>query len=567
MELQLHCGRIGDVGNRGERRVLTELEGVGEHPIAKDWIVLHSVRIKPHTSSNGGEVDLAVIMPGRHTVVLLEIKGHESVEERGERVLVRYQDGLRKDPLEQVDRARGDVLSILQQARRDGRLREHVHVATGVLLPFATLGNAGGIPWDRRQIVDEREMQGGIVEAIQRVAEYGAPDHRTSGALHPQAQAFLREQFQPRFQPTFDPRSLIEAAEREALELTEQQSRVIDSVFENDHRPHVVHGPAGSGKTVLAMDLLHRYGREFPGERRLFLCYNTFLAQKAQGMSEGLFEVSTVHKFMMDLTKGLFSSAQKNAPNFFDELLPEKATLVVWEEEITYDLIVLDEYPDAFSPPILTFLDSLLAGGFAEGRWHFLGDVQQDIFKRDVSGRFAAFEEQYCKGRVPYRMTLRENLRNTRQIANLGRRILRDDHIRPVRADGAPIEITGYQDLPAAVEREVRRWSSAGYLPSEIVVLTPDSAPVDVTVSGHTIRVLSSVEENSVLGLTTARKYKGCESPVVILVDPQAVSCTNDEHLRQLTYVAVTRAKHGLSVLYRRDQKSGFDSLFGRYSP
>lgn len=561
MELQLHCGRIGDVGNRGERRVLTELEGAREHPAAQDWIVLHSVRIKPHASPNGGEVDLAVIMPGIHTVALLEIKGHESVEERGERILVRYQDGARKDPLDQVDRARSDILSILQAARRDGRLRGHVHVATGVLLPFATLGNAGGISWDRRQIVDEREMQGGIVEAIRRIAEYGAK-HQPSGPLHPQAQAFLREQFQPRFQPTFDPRSLIEAAEREALELTEQQSRVIDSIFENDHRPHVIHGPAGSGKTVLAMDLLHRYHREFPDERILFLCYNTFLAQKAQSMSEGVFEVATVHKFMMDIAKHLCSTAEREAPNFFDEILPEKATLFAMEEEIKYDLIVLDEYPDAFSTPVLTFLDTLLYDGFANGRWHFLGDVQQDIFNRDVSGRFTVFEKQYCGGRTPYRMSLRENLRNTRQIADLGRRILGDDRIRPLRADGAPVEIRGYRELTEAVEREVRRWLTAGYLPSEIIVLAPESEPIDVTVGEHTIRVLASVEGTSSLGLTTARRYKGCESPVVILVDPQAMTATTGEHLRQLAYVAVTRAKHGLSVLYRKDQKAAFDALF-----
>lgn len=566
MELQLHHGHISDVGNRGERRVLTELDDAREHPLARDWTVLHSVRIKPHFSQNGGEVDLAIIVPSCHTVVLLEIKGHESVEEHGDHVFVRYQDGSRKDPLAQVDRARGDILSILQHGRRDGKLKEHVHVVTGVLLPFATLTSTGGIPWDRRQIVDEPEIRDGLIEAIQRIATYGNAGPYTSGPLHSKTQVFLRDQFQPRFQPRFDSRSLIDAAEREALELTEQQFRVIDSIFDNDHVPHIIHGPAGSGKTVLAMDLLHRYNRDFPNERLLFLCYNTFLAQKAQGMSDGSFEVSTVHKFMMELTKGLFSSAQLNAPDFFEKILPEKATYVAMEEEITYDLIVLDEYPDAFSTPVLTFLDTILEGGFAEGRWHFLGDIQQNIFKRDLGDSFAAFEKKFCGSRVPYRTTLRENLRNTRQIAELGRRILRDDRIRAVRADGAPIQVNGYQDLTVAVEQEVRRWLKAGYLPSEIVVLSPKSELIEVTIGNHAIRVLSNVEDEAVLGLTTARKYKGCESPVVILVDPQATACASDEHLRQLTYVAVTRAKHGLSILYDKNQKAEFDILLGKKS-
>ena len=561
MELQLHTGRIGEVDNKGERRVLAELERVREHPVAKGWVVLHSVRIKPSRSPNGGEVDLVVLMPGINAVVLLEIKGHESVEKRDERVLVRYQDGSRKDPLAQVDRARGDILSILKEARRDGQIRTAVHVATGVLLPFATLGDAGGVSWDRSQIVDEREMRGGIVEAIRRIAEYGRSG-MPAEPIHPQAQAFIRDQFQPRFQPTHDPRSMIDAAEREALELTEQQSRVIDSIFENDHHPHIVHGPAGSGKTVLAMDLLHRYHRENPEDRILFLCFNTFLSQKAQGMSKSVFEAATIHKFMTDMAKHLCTSTDRSAPNFLNEILPEKATLAALEAEIEYDMIVLDEYPDAFTEPVLLFLDTILHGGFAKGRWHMLGDIQQDIFSRDVSRRFAMFENQYCEGRKPYRLTLRENLRNTRQIADLGRRVVRDEKIRPVRSDGAPVEVHGYQNLPEALEREVKRWLTAGYLPPEIVVLAPEAESVNVTVNGHAIQVLSNVEELSSVGLTTARRYKGCEAQVAILIDPQATPAKDEEHLRQLTYVAVTRAKHGLSVLYRTDQRTDFRALF-----
>jgi Nuclease-related domain/UvrD-like helicase C-terminal domain/AAA domain len=562
MELQLHCERIADLANRGERRVLAELERVRDHPAARDWVVLHSVRIKPDRSPNGGEVDLVILIPGASTVVLLEIKGHESVEERDDRIFVRYQDGSRKDPLVQVDRARGDILSILSEARRKETVRTHVHVVTGVLLPFATLGKAGGVSWDRRQIVDEREMQEGIVEAIARVAGY-ATEGTVPQPLHPQAQAFVRDQFQPRFQPAHDPRSMIEAAEREALELTQQQSDVIDSIFDNDHIPHVVHGPAGSGKTVMAMDLLHRYLRENPGARVLYLCYNAFLSQKARHMADGLFEADTIHKFMSDIALHLCKPAERDAPDFLKNILPEKAALAADEEQITYDLVVVDEYPDIFEDPYLFFLDTIIEGGFAEGRWHFLGDVQQDIFKRDVGERFAAFEQNHGNGRALYRKVLRENLRNTRQIAELGRRIVKDDRIRALRADGAPVEIHGYSHLPEALEREVKRWLGAGYQPSEIVVISPEAASMDVTVGGHAIRVLSSVEESSPLGLTTARRFKGCETQVVILVDPQAISTEDEEQLRQLTYVAVTRAKHGLSVLYRTEDRAKFDALFG----
>ncbi|WP_161882814.1 nuclease-related domain-containing DEAD/DEAH box helicase [Deinococcus alpinitundrae] len=570
MELQLHGARIDDVSNRGERRILGELERSRSHPAAKDWVVLHSVRIKPYAYSNGGEVDVVVIMPDQHAVVLLEIKGHESVEEQGERIQVRYQDGSRKDPLAQVDKARGAVLSILQQARRERQIRDDafVHVVTGVLLPFATLGASGGIPWDRSQIVDERGINAGLVEAIVRMAEYGASGRQPPASpLHPQMRSFLRDLFQPRFQPAFDPRSQVEAAEREALELTRQQAQIIESIFENDHRPHVIHGPAGSGKTVLAVDLLCRYRDEHPEERILFLCFNAFLAQKVQASSDGRFEASTIHKFMSDITRNMFTRSERDSADYLERILPERAALVALDEEIKYDLIVLDEYPDAFSDQVLTFLDCLLEGGFAEGRWHFLGDVQQDVFKRDVRERLSAFEKRYCPARAPYRMTLNENLRNTRQIAELGRRILRDPHIRAVRPDGVSVETSGYAALQPALQREVRRWLALGYRPSEIVVITPVPSQIDVTVDGHTIQRISSVDGEAALGSTTARKYKGCESPVVVLVDPQDTPATDDEHRRQLTYVAVTRAKHGLSVLYRTDRRAAFDALWSSGTP
>ena len=63
---------------------------------------------------------------------------------------------------------------------------------------------------------------------------------------------------------------IIDEAEDFQVAMTQSQARVLNSLGDN-HR-QVVTGPAGSGKTVVALEFAKR--RVAKGERVLFVCFN-----------------------------------------------------------------------------------------------------------------------------------------------------------------------------------------------------------------------------------------------------------------------------------------------------
>ncbi|HCW87532.1 MAG TPA: hypothetical protein DGT53_05785, partial [Dialister sp.] len=67
------------------------------------------------------------------------------------------------------------------------------------------------------------------------------------------------------------------------VRLTRQQGAVLD--FLEDQRTCAIHGPAGTGKTVLAVEKARRLAEE--GRKVLYLCYNEFLLDHIRRENQG----------------------------------------------------------------------------------------------------------------------------------------------------------------------------------------------------------------------------------------------------------------------------------------
>lgn len=60
---------------------------------------------------------------------------------------------------------------------------------------------------------------------------------------------------------------------------------------------------------------------------------------------------------------------------------------------------------------------------------------------------------------------------------------------------------------------------------------------------------ISSVRKKNSVLFTTARKFKGLEADVIILVDIDELNFVNEEN-RRLFYVGSSRAKHNLDIVF-----------------
>ncbi|MHB1758238.1 MAG: 3'-5' exonuclease [Leptospirillum sp.] len=230
-----------------------------------------------------------------------------------------------------------------------------------------------------------------------------------------------------------------------------------------------------------------------------------------------------------------------------------------------YKHIIVDEGQD-FSPEMIR---SLAAAIPEDGSLSFFGDVAQQIYGQRMSWRSAGLN-------IPQPWFFKENYRNTKQIAQLGLAISQmpffqdiPDLVEPTspRADGALPTLVECEDRNQQVEIAIKAAKSAGKTQS-VAILVKDRAqesPISSALDGNATQLhrdLNVWNDGPRIYHGTYHAAKGLEFDVVIipfmdadnLPDQDYIASHGEEdgftHDGRLLYVAVTRAKTNLILLY-----------------
>lgn len=250
-----------------------------------------------------------------------------------------------------------------------------------------------------------------------------------------------------------------------------------------------------------------------------------------------------------------------------------------------YKHIIVDEGQD-FSPEMLR---SLTAAIPEDGSLSFFGDVAQQIYGQRMSWRSAGLN-------IPQQWLFKENYRNTKQIAQLGLAISRmpffqdiPDLVEPTspRADGVLPTLVNCTDKDQQVEIALQAARSVAQT-LRVAILVKDRAQEQVfsTALGDEAsrlhRDLKVWNDGPGIYHGTYHAAKGLEFDVVILPfldadnlpDPDYIASHGEEdgltHDGRLLYVAVTRAKTSLILLYTKELTSLLpvdESLYQRVKP
>lgn len=250
-----------------------------------------------------------------------------------------------------------------------------------------------------------------------------------------------------------------------------------------------------------------------------------------------------------------------------------------------YKHIIVDEGQD-FSPEMIRSLTVAIP---EDGSLSFFGDVAQQIYGQRMSWRSAGL-------RIPQQWVFKENYRNTKQIARLGLAISRmpffqdiPDLVEPTssRADGALPTLVDCEDRDKQVEIAVRAAIDTGKTQS-VAILVKDREQERVFSSAlnkkatKLHRNLENWKEGAGIYHGTYHAAKGLEFDVVILPfldadnlpDPDYIASHGEEdglkHDGRLLYVAVTRARTNLILLYTKELTSllpSDESLYQRVKP
>ena len=330
--------------------------------------------------------------------------------------------------------------------------------------------------------------------------------------------------------------------DKKIVELTSDQAWVLAFVLHR--RRAAITGPAGSGKTVLAVSVAKQLATA--GHRSLLTCFNRRLGEHLRASVGGFagIDTTTFHQLCVQMAKeaGVDLPPEDAGPGspYFEHRLPEALAEAATRLGPRYDAIVVDEGQDfrEWWWPALLSLHTDPDDGFL----YVFADDNQNLY----GGALPVGEEDRV-GPISL------NLRNTKQIGEFVSVFYKGEQEPIARGpDGRSVEILGYageDDLEHLLAVVLRNLVEEEHVPLEdIVVLTPSGTGKSRLrrtgrIDGY--RLSETVEPGTVLA-TSVHAFKGLERPVVILAE---LGDKHLEDLRDYLYVGGSRARNHLVVL------------------
>jgi len=330
--------------------------------------------------------------------------------------------------------------------------------------------------------------------------------------------------------------------DRKIVELTNDQAWILSFVA---HRKRAaVTGPAGGGKTLLAIQLSKRLAAE--GHRTLLTCFNRRLGEYLRESTEGVegLDVAHFHEVCVRVAREAGFELPKDpvepGSDFFEREFPELLERAARKLGPRYDAIVVDEAQD-----------------FREWWWPALLALHRDP-DQGMLYLFADNNQNLYGGELPLGPELHvpplpANLRNTQAIHEFVSVFYRGEE-KPMSKGpaGRPPQILGYRDdddlahLLAVVLGDLVQGEKIPL--GDIVVLAPSGKGRSRLRSRGSVdgfRLSDTPEPGSVL-TTSIHGFKGLERPVVILAE---LDDKPREDLARYLYVGGSRARNHLIVL------------------
>lgn len=531
-----------------------------DSPETKDWVVLHSLDIAKHISQVSGEADFVIMVPGLGAMCL-EVKACRSLKREdgawyyGVNPAPDY-----RGPFKQSEGVKHSILEYLKK-----HTGPYIKVPFLAAVAFTHINfQEKPIEWHAWQVIDKARIdRDGIVLCIINALKSGRKYLESTDAG-----AWLKKEkkeplissinkvtdlLRPEFEYFESPASRKQRAFEEIKKYTEEQFGALDCAEVNDRIAY--NGPAGTGKTFLAIEMVRRESEA--GKSVLFLCFNEMLGSQLKEDVKplaGRIQCGTLSGFMLKTT-GL--APQKNS-NFWDHELPQAAKAAIAERGPLYDTLIIDEAQDFMTLDFIDFLDSAVKGGLSAGKVMLFGDFNgQAVQKSELT--LKELKEGWIYDLVLF--PLEKNCRNTPRVGYLAggftggmikyKGFLRND-------DGIAPEIHTYEEDKEQTDlllKTLSYYKSEGIGLEETAVLscktngsavqelvamfskTPASAPIDGKL------------ENGLI-CTTIRRFKGLERFGIIVTD---VDNSNQKSLAELLYIASTRAVGRLTLLVHEE--------------
>jgi hypothetical protein len=491
-----------------------------------------------------GQCDFVVLHP-RRGILVLEVKGGTPRREAGGQWYSAGATGDHRidDPYQQANRSKFALRDYIRSVGNSGPASATWGHA--VWFPDARAPADCG-PHSHEAVTLDYRAHGQIAETIDRTYAYWAGDGGRPALGADGVSQIVRAVGRPITLRV--PLALaIQAEASEERRLTEEQYRLLGMV---DRRRRVaISGPAGSGKTMLAMEQCRRF--DAGGLETLYVCFNRRLANFVEKEVQSLASVTanTFHGLVDVLAAeaGIALPPQdERTSEYFDQRSADILFDVASQRGPRFDALVVDEAQD-FHDWWLTAVEALLR---PDGRQVVFLDSNQQIFRRQ--GRASLIEES---------LRLTVNCRTTRSI----HRALQPYHVGDVTdctgPEGRPpkrVSVTSDRQEAREVQRELFHLTSEDEVPlSAIAVLTPRRETSHWKegdkLGNFTLTWNDARDERTQVLCATIQSFKGMESDIVLLTE---MSKVHADQQREMWYTALSRARHHVVIFDNPDGQS-----------
>ena len=542
-----------DNDSSGEKEVFSYFE---KHA-PSDWAVLHSFRLPKHLKVVFGESDFIVVAPN-YGVFILEVKSGGVGFDGSDWLFVNREHKINKKqrgPFQQAREGMFEIEKIITNKLGDWYSRTQILYGYGVIFTDEDSFPNNRITEDEPWRLIQNNVPKDYVGFVKRLCnnfkkELEELKKKQPRSITKQEADAIVSTLRPSVECVAPLKSFLEHSEEDIVSLTEQQFSCLIDVEENERV--VVHGGAGTGKTIIALEDARRTAQL--GKTVAVICYNTNLAkQLRRSVNDERIAVYSFHSLLSKISKGLLDHVDKSTNEYFSTVLPKIACSAMDSipglfEKV--DKLIVDEFQDLCTASYLDCLDRLVKGGLFEGNFTFYGDfARQAIFDPNSS-------LEILKGRTFYsNKKLSINCRNTRNIGNelLNVTGYEDKHYL-LTISGEPVEYYSWEDLETEkkiLQQKIMEINKKGISSKRLVVLSPRTREKSVIgyfdKDGLIIGNYGEDPKSYYAMFSTIQAFKGLESEVVIITDIESYSDS------QLMYVGLSRARSKMIVLESKD--------------
>ena len=376
--------------------------------------------------------------------------------------------------------------------------------------------------------------------------------------------------------------------------LSESDNQINDSESVEMELRCVVDGAAGTGKTVLAVEIARQ--RCEVGETVGLLCCNPHLSRRFERWAETLpsdnggkvvagtlatlplwtFRADDVlkrkHQQRLDDSPELEGSLKlgyldSGWQQFIRETIEDLDAL---GQEQLFDYLIIDEAQNLCDEVFLHLQNALLKKGLQNGRWVMFGDFKnQNIVAPEIGQNGIKTLENFDNLKWED-ATLQINCRNTHEITEKAAKLvgIKSPSMSGVYGPHVQIEYFKSQEqLEKTLDNLIQDWKNRSFQSRQIILLSSGTGGefnANREYSGWKLLNIrekteeTSLMENNTIKYSNVYDFQGLESDLVILVLPQTedmvklaggLALRREKHLNRVLYTGMSRAKVMLVIL------------------